>query len=104
MFEESFGLMLVTIKSKLFGLTGVAFSLQSSKIMEIVLFSVGTAVVSLVRGRDFWPCFVFLTVITFESINLDNKNLNCISVDTRSLISRDIMENGIEVWTFGNSI
>ena len=39
--------------------------------MKTVLSSVGIAVASLVRKRDFWPSFVFLTVITFESINLE---------------------------------
>ena len=36
-----------------------------------VLSSVGIAVESLVTKRDCWTSFVFLTVITFESINLE---------------------------------
>ena len=32
---------------------------------------VGIAVASLVTKRDCWPSFVFLIVITFESINLE---------------------------------
>ena len=38
---------------------------------ETVASSVGIAVVSLVRKRDFWPCFVFSTVIAYESFNLE---------------------------------
>ena len=70
MFPESFGLTLVTLKSISFGSTGVASWLSSFKIMETVLFLVGIAVASFVRKRDFWP-FVILTVITFESIDLE---------------------------------
>ena len=69
-FLESFGWVLVTLKSISFGLSEVASWLRQFKLMETVLSSVGIAVASFVRKRS-WPCFVFLTVITFESINLE---------------------------------
>ena len=59
MFPESFGMVLITLKSISFRSTGVASWLPSFKLMETVSSSVGIAVVSFVRKRDFGLDFFF---------------------------------------------
>ena len=52
MFPESFGLVLIILKSISFESTGVASLFSLFKLMEIVLSSVVTAVASFVRKRN----------------------------------------------------